>query len=283
MKICGIYKITNLLDGKIYVGQTINYNKRKTSHFAYLKNGKHHNKHLQNAFNVYGVDVFQIELICECESKELDALERHFIKELKSMEKSSGYNMMTGGQIYRQFSQEVKEKMSIARKGVKFSEQHKLRIGESQKGRMISIESINKMKESLKKIDRSGSKNPNALISDKTAKNIIIDLIKNMTVNEISNKHQVSKETIYNLLYNKSYPKVMPEIRENLKNRTTDNLNENIAEAITMYLNGESQNKIASELNMSRNTIRRELKLRGIDTQKCINQYVKQVNTEVIL
>ena len=56
MKIVGIYKITNLIDGKVYIGQTVNYNKRKKRHLSSLENGNHHNEHLQRAFDKYGRD-----------------------------------------------------------------------------------------------------------------------------------------------------------------------------------------------------------------------------------
>lgn len=43
---CGIYKIINLINGKVYIGQTINYTKRKSRHFLLLKKGIHHNEYL---------------------------------------------------------------------------------------------------------------------------------------------------------------------------------------------------------------------------------------------
>lgn len=54
-----------------------------------------------------------------------------------------------------------------------------------------------------------------------------------------------------------------------------------IAQGIEMYLQGESQNKISKELNISRNTLRKELQARGLNTKCHVNQYIKQANTEV--
>ena len=51
--------------------------------------------------------------------------------------------------------------------------------------------------------------------------------------------------------------------------------------AIKMYLEGKSQNASSKELKISRNTLRKELQERNINTQIYINQYIKQTNTEV--
>lgn len=54
----GIYAIVNRRNKNTYVGQTVDLLKRKTDHFKLLAEKKHHNKHLQNAYNLYGSDVF---------------------------------------------------------------------------------------------------------------------------------------------------------------------------------------------------------------------------------
>ena len=68
-------------------------------------------------------------------------------------------------------------------------------------------------------------------------------------------------------------------MRKPLKDKYKNELNDKIQKGIEMYLNGVSQNKIAKELNISRNTLSRELKERNIKTDIHINQYV---NTEII-
>ena len=283
MKIVGIYKITNLIDGKVYIGQTVNYNKRKKKHLSSLKNGNHHNEHLQRAFDKYGEDSFKIELIKKCNIEELDKLERYYIKELDACNHDKGYNMMYGGQRYRNFTKEVRLKMSEAGKGRKFTDEHKKKISLAQKGKKISQESINKSIATKKRNkEHWGEKNPNALISDKIAEQIIIDLLKGISANDISNKYQVSNDVVYNLMYGKTYLHIMPDVREKLKSRTSILQEDKIETSIEMYLQGHSQNIIAKTMNISRNTLRKELKARNINSQTHINQYVKQANTEVI-
>ncbi len=282
MKIVGIYKITNLIDGKIYIGQTVNYRKRKTSHFSKLKQGKHHNEHLQRAFDKYGENAFKIELLKECKIEELDELEQYYIKKFDACNCKKGYNLMQGGQIYREFTKEAREKMSKAGKGRKFSYEHRKKISLANKGKIMPQESIMKMRATKKKLRiHCGEKNPNALISDSIAQKIIMDLLNGVNIKDITSKYQVSDNVVYNIMYNKSYKHIMPDVREKLKNRTMFLQTEKIEKAIKLYLQGYSQNKISKILNISRNTLRKELKMRNINPQLYVNQYTKHANTEV--
>ena len=278
MKIC-IYKITNIVDKKVYIGQTINYNKRKNSHISHLKNKKHHNEYLQNSWNKYGEDNFIIEIIEECKITELDKKEKYYIDFYNSTNTTLGYNLVDGGQVFREYSPELRKKMSEALKGRKFSELHKKRISKGQKGKIIKKESIEKQKTTaLLNGKNKGQNNPNAIISNKIAKDIIMDLYNNKSVSFLKQKYQIQQDVIYNLMYNKTYINVLPEIRKELKNRTTNNNDIKVKKAITMYENGLSQNKISKELNISRNTLRKALKNLNINTKNHVNQYV---NTEV--
>lgn len=275
MNIVGIYKITNIVNGKVYVGQTINFSKRQKDHLYRLISKKHRNPYLQKAFNKYGKDNFKIELITKCEVEKLDELENHYINEYDSMNKKYGYNLVTGGNEYRVFSEDVKRRMSLKKKGIKFTDEHKKRISESRKGIVYSKEIIEKgLLTKKEKLVHVGEKNPNALISDDIAEKIINELIENKSVNEIADKFYVSVDVVNNILYNKSYKHIMTNIRDSLKCRNT-NLNESkIERAIQMYSEGISQNKISQELKISRNTLRKELKQRGLDTKVHKNQFV---------
>lgn len=59
----GIYKIINKIDGKYYVGSSQNIKHRWERHRSNLKKNKHWNRHLQNAYNKYGIDNFEYVIV----------------------------------------------------------------------------------------------------------------------------------------------------------------------------------------------------------------------------
>lgn len=95
MKVFGIiYKATNKINGKIYIGQTVqSLAKRKASH---KYNAKSIKNHFYNAIRKYGFELFDWELLKKCySSKNLNESEKLFIDEFNSINK--GYNSTDGG------------------------------------------------------------------------------------------------------------------------------------------------------------------------------------------
>lgn len=92
-----IYKITNIVNGKVYIGKTeTSVSRRWKRHLRAVKNRI--NRYLYDAINHYGIDKFIIETIDETETKEeLNLLEKHYIAEYKSNDGKYGYNMTSGG------------------------------------------------------------------------------------------------------------------------------------------------------------------------------------------
>lgn len=99
----GIYRIQNKINGKVYIGQSININKRWKQHIYGLENNRHNNKHLLSSWNKYGKDNFIFEVICLCDVLELDQKEVYYIEKFKSYDYNFGYNLNLGGQGNRQF------------------------------------------------------------------------------------------------------------------------------------------------------------------------------------
>ena len=91
-KIQGIYKITNLINGKCYIGKSEDIEFRKKVHFRELNEGNHHSAYLQEDFNKYGKENFSFEIIEVINDENLLLLaERFMIDKFDSFK--SGYNM----------------------------------------------------------------------------------------------------------------------------------------------------------------------------------------------
>lgn len=95
----GIYKWTNKINNKVYIGQSINIEERRKKHIAasYYPKSNTYNTAFHKAIRKYGEDNFIFEVICICKPEELDVLEKYYIQEYNSIV-PYGYNMTTGGE-----------------------------------------------------------------------------------------------------------------------------------------------------------------------------------------
>lgn len=109
-----IYKITDKINGKIYIGQTIASLKRRWS--GHIHRSKKINTPLYNAIKKYGKDNFTIEEIDGANSQsELNYKEWLLIHKFNSLW-PNGYNMMEGGGSVGKKSELSKQKMRIVQK-----------------------------------------------------------------------------------------------------------------------------------------------------------------------
>lgn len=81
---CGVYTITCVITGATYVGQAINVAARWNKHESLLRRGKHHNVHLQRAWNKYGPSSFAWQILRECAAQDLTQTEQASVNELKA-------------------------------------------------------------------------------------------------------------------------------------------------------------------------------------------------------
>ena len=273
-KIVCIYVILNDVDGKLYIGQTVNFKERKKNHLVSLRSGTHSNEHLQRAFNKFGEEHFTIKILQECKENELDDLERFYIAKYDSTNKKKGYNILEGGERpgYRKHNAETKKKMSLAGKGRKFSEAHKKNIGLANKGKKMSKEAIEKTRRTKQeRHSQHGEKNPMAIVSNQTAKDIILSLLRGEKIKEIALNFNCSTNVVYNILHNKTYKDVLPEKRKELSNRVKDSFDKRLMNAVEAYKFGMSQNEAAKLYKVSRNSLREKLKELKINTRLHIN------------
>lgn len=89
-----VYKITNSISGKLYVGKSQNVFARWRTHLKDLRNGVHVNRHLQNAWALYGEDVFDFEVLeYVYEVEMLAERELFYVTMYDSLDPEHGYNL----------------------------------------------------------------------------------------------------------------------------------------------------------------------------------------------
>jgi hypothetical protein len=133
-KICGIYKITNIVNNKIYVGSAINISSRFKSHKRLLKNNKHFNNHLQSSYNKHGSSYFKYEIIETTTDDVMLEKESYWIKTLNTNNREYGYNkrLIASSNLGIKLSDETKKRLSDSHLGHKRSEETHKKIIESQ-------------------------------------------------------------------------------------------------------------------------------------------------------
>ena len=142
-----IYLITNSVNGKKYVGQTVN---EPTIRWGQHVNnsGRGSSIYIHRAMRKYGIENFCFEVIDESadNNNELNDLEEFYVS-LYDTFKGVGYNCTSGGDSCV-VSEETKLKISKAHKGKKLSEEHKEKTRQANLGKKLSEEHKKKISES---------------------------------------------------------------------------------------------------------------------------------------
>ncbi|RXZ78185.1 hypothetical protein EBB07_29460 [Paenibacillaceae bacterium] len=165
-----IYKITNKINNKCYIGLTRKTLGERITQHLYTCRAKKRKKHkIHYAINKYGVDNFLFEEIDQAFS--LDELNKKEILHIKTHDSiANGYNILEGGGIDghliwlgRTHSEETKRKISKAHMGKTFSKETRLKISKTRKDRKLgqlpgkdhhsSVEIVQLDKDTLELID----------------------------------------------------------------------------------------------------------------------------------
>ena len=151
-----IYKIVNKIDGKTYIGQTIqDLEERWKQHCKPSSNCRY----LKSAIKKYGFDNFDFNLICICFDDDLNKYENSYINQYNSIV-PNGYNLREGGksskhheETKKKISEKLKNRIDLLHSrhqlGKPHSEETKRKISNSLKGIKHSQESIKKRNEIL--------------------------------------------------------------------------------------------------------------------------------------
>ena len=140
-KFSGIYKIENLVDGKVYIGQSNDVKRRWKEHKRYMTRNDKKQLPLYKAMVKYGIENFSFKVLIECSVDDMNELEMFYIEAYDSFiksENSKGYNTTLGGEGTRGFglsgvknpmygkhhSVETRQKISKVRKEKYSGENH---------------------------------------------------------------------------------------------------------------------------------------------------------------
>lgn len=187
-----IYKITNLVNEKVYIGQTIQTLKQRW--WRHCCNSGSTCPYLHNAILKYGKENFKIELLVEVEKGFLDTTEKFYISHYKSTDRHYGYNITEGGK-------------SAGTRKKALSEEDELRvITLKEKGWSVVTlaKEFNIDKSTVKNIfERHNKEMPNKRnlqnrINREEFKNYIIS--NNPSYKEIEDKFGICKASVYHFL-----------------------------------------------------------------------------------
>lgn len=202
-----IYKVTNKLNGKVYIGKTFRTLKERWKDHVKKSNSKKF--HFYNAIQKYGKESFDLEIIHEIKgmdqvevNNQLSKLEIEYIKKYDSL--NNGYNSTSGGEgvLCFKHSELSKIKMSNAKKGKKLSLEHIHNMSESRKGCVFTEEHRRKLSEASKRLTiESRNKMSRARLgkkmSEETKRKLSITTKNSLTPEEINRrKIKISKRVI---------------------------------------------------------------------------------------
>lgn len=222
-----IYLITNTINKKQYVGQTIckDINSRWKQHKR--KEAKTIGNYLLSAYQKYGIENFRFQIICICFDEDCNRYEEEYIKKFKTLA-PNGYNLTIGSK---------RNYVKGSKKGSKLSEETKKKIGESLRRR------YEKYPEEKKK----GKKNPNygKSISNEQKKKISESMIKNYKIKEDTGKSKLSEKALEALRLGRENNKILPKFNR----RPVGKYNENnkLLEKYTSISEASRKNKIGHQ------------------------------------
>ena len=241
----GIYLITNNINGKIYIGQSVDIHRRFLEHLRAGQPEKYANKKERDlntpihlAMQKYGVNNFSLSILEQCSKEELNDKEKYWISTYNSCDKKIGYNISSGGQDKIGLKGELHSQAKLTQKEVDD-------IKDKLKNTTLSLTEINKIYPQITKgilsminqghiwIDKNekyplrimssgskGSKNPRSKISEEIAMEIRTRYSQGesptVLAKEYHKKYPISESGVKAIIYGKSY-KFLPIWNKSLR------------------------------------------------------------------
>lgn len=204
----GVYKITNSVDGKIYIGSAIRFRERYRKHCSSLRRGTHYNNHLKSAVNKYGLENFKFELIEITSLEDRKVREQELILEAKSYDDSIGYNRKCETGTVAIYSPETLKVFSD--NGKRLGELSKERFQDPEYKRRFAehMRSIPKSEEHLAKIRENGANYNKNSMKFKTLEefcSFVKTYIDGASMTKLAEDYQISTSAI-SRIFQQPYP-----------------------------------------------------------------------------
>lgn len=134
----GIYEVRNNITDSTYIGSAINLDRRRSVHFSLLRKNLHPNIHLQRAWNKYGNDSFEFNILLFCRRDVLIFYEQRFLDTITPAYNLSPTANSNLGTKYN-YSKLSKIKSGISRRGVPKSEDWRIKHHKRMLGNQLNF------------------------------------------------------------------------------------------------------------------------------------------------
>jgi len=145
----GVYRITNTITDRVYIGSSVDINRRIKEHSYKLSMGRHANVHLQSSWNKHGAAAFIFEPLLECSVETRAEREQRFV-DAYVLHDLPIYNQQASAESREGFgfkhSEETKYKIGLAHRGKIVLESTRKKISDAAKGRVVSTKTREKLR-----------------------------------------------------------------------------------------------------------------------------------------
>ena len=237
----GIYIITNISNGKVYIGQSRQLNGRKYKHFHSLEKGTHYNKHLQRAYSKYGPDSFTFSILEYCEVEELNQREQYWISKFHAMDLAHGYNNEGGGNVDKIVSERTRESKRGANNpnyGKKTPEETRIKM-------------------------RNASRGKNTELTEQQVYDIKERLLHGASAKNLGKTYGISEDAVLKIKMCKNWEYVHSDINEKLISMTEEQRKLRDRLIFEFSLAGLSRNRISQMLGCTAGTVAKVLGTRS--------------------
>lgn len=228
----GIYLIINKINKKVYVGSSNCIQRRWMEHKSTLNRNVHGNEYLQNAWNKYGSENFEIIVLEQCSEDILVDREGYWTNFYDAFDRSKGYNLtdtkrrklssetklkLSKSHMGKILTDETKKKLSDINKGISrpHTDESKKKISEAHKGKTFSdvhLANLSKAHKGKKYTEKQKEARQIMIIKGEFNKKLNYEIAceirsryrnENITQKQLANMYSVSSRTIFDVIHNK--------------------------------------------------------------------------------